>query len=55
MLKNLGIGEFLPSRILAPPVSSLCVNYPLDEQCAQVIAYIFYGPSAFITPDDYSE
>lgn len=53
VLANLGIGEFLPNRLTAPLYATLCPNWILDEVCAAALGFIFYGPSIFITPDDY--
>ncbi|WIA08209.1 hypothetical protein OEZ85_007658 [Tetradesmus obliquus] len=49
----LSIGEFLPNRLVAPLYGTLCISWPLDEVCAAALSFIFYGPSIFITPDDY--
>eukprot|EP00878_Enallax_costatus_P034540 GHUV01038302.1.p1 GENE.GHUV01038302.1~~GHUV01038302.1.p1 ORF type:complete len:290 (+),score=48.85 GHUV01038302.1:665-1534(+) len=53
VLGNLGVGEFLPNRLVAPLYVTLCHSWILDEVCAAALGFIFYGPSIFITPDDY--
>eukprot|EP00879_Flechtneria_rotunda_P000554 GHRR01000660.1.p1 GENE.GHRR01000660.1~~GHRR01000660.1.p1 ORF type:complete len:576 (+),score=135.60 GHRR01000660.1:200-1927(+) len=49
----LRIGEFLPNRLTAPLYGTLCPAWPLDEVCTAALSLIFFGPSLFITPDDY--
>jgi hypothetical protein len=43
----------MANRVFIPPIESVCVVHPLDEVCSELISYVFYGPSQFITPDDY--
>lgn len=53
VLYVMGIGEFLPNRLTAPLLSTLCSGWPLDEVCAAAVAYFFFGPSSTIKPQDY--
>lgn len=29
-------------------------TYPIDELCVALVSYIFFGPSQYVTPDDYA-
>lgn len=53
LLTNLGFQEFIPNRLTAPLIISLCPVFPIDELCAAAISFFTFGPSIFITPDDY--
>lgn len=50
--RNAKIGEFLWERFLAPYVNN-CESYKWAELCAASLNQIFYGPSIFVTPDDF--
>lgn len=54
VLYLLGMGEFLPNRLTAPLLSTLCTGWPLDEVCAAAISFFFFGPSQHIRPQDYT-
>jgi hypothetical protein len=53
MLYLLRIGEFLPNRLTAPLLGTLCTGWPLDEVCAAAISFFFFGPSRSIKAQDY--
>jgi hypothetical protein len=53
LLYALGIGEFIPNRLTAPLAGILCSSWPASDVCAAAVSLIFFGPSQFITPDDY--
>ncbi|KAI8465183.1 MAG: Alpha/Beta hydrolase protein [Monoraphidium minutum] len=53
VLTVLNIPEFLPLRLTAPVIQNLCDTYPQDEICAALVSFFFFGPSQYITPDDY--
>lgn len=53
MLYLARVGEFLPNRLTAPLLSTLCTAWPLDEVCAAAVSYFFFGPSSNIRPQDY--
>ncbi|WIA20838.1 hypothetical protein OEZ85_005189 [Tetradesmus obliquus] len=48
---NSWLGEFLWYRFLAPYVKT-CTEYIWSELCMSTLNIMFYGPSAFISPDD---
>lgn len=50
--RNAKVGEFLWYRFLAPYVNS-CQNYTWAELCGSTLNYMFYGPSIYVTPDDF--
>lgn len=50
--RNARLGEFLWYRLMAPYVDT-CRDYRWSELCATSLNYIFYGPSKYITPDDF--
>jgi pimeloyl-ACP methyl ester carboxylesterase len=51
-LRDAAMGEFLWYRFLAPYVKD-CQDYRWAELCGSSLNYMFYGPSIFITPDDF--
>lgn len=53
MLYLVRVGEFLPNRLTAPLLSTLCTAWPLDEVCTAAVSYFFFGPSSTIRPQDY--
>eukprot|EP00775_Hariotina_reticulata_P011744 gene11744-11889_t len=54
LLYALGIGEFIPNRLTAPLAGILCSSWPASDLCAAAVSLVFFGPSQFITPDDYA-
>eukprot|EP00879_Flechtneria_rotunda_P024438 GHRR01025908.1.p1 GENE.GHRR01025908.1~~GHRR01025908.1.p1 ORF type:complete len:203 (-),score=36.74 GHRR01025908.1:1176-1784(-) len=49
---NAKLGEFLWYRFLAPYVQT-CRENVWSEMCVSTLNAMFYGPSAFIAPDDF--
>eukprot|EP00878_Enallax_costatus_P000288 GHUV01000360.1.p2 GENE.GHUV01000360.1~~GHUV01000360.1.p2 ORF type:complete len:224 (+),score=18.01 GHUV01000360.1:2065-2736(+) len=50
--RNAAVGEFLWYRFLAPYVQT-CWDYKWSDLCASTLNQMFYGPSMFVTPDDF--